>query len=98
MSTVEGLPASPGMFEGCLGSPEWLARVEASISVDNGSESDRFFWGPFKLLVIEDAAFCAAENIEEKKPFCWLEVLLGDFDNSSTGPRDEIEDDNLLGP
>lgn len=59
----------------------------------------RFFCCALRLLLNEEAAFCATENTEEKKPFCWLEFEFfapGVF--SSKGVKAETELDNLLGP
>lgn len=62
-------------------------------------EMGRFFCGALRLLLNEEAAFWAAEKIEEKNPPCGFVVELfapGVF--SSRGVSAEIEFDSLLGP
>ena len=53
--------------------------------------------GALRELLIEDAAFWAAENMEEKKPFCWPAAPFETFDSSS-GVKVDTELDSLLGP
>lgn len=59
----------------------------------------RFFCCALRLLLNEEAAFCATEKTEEKNPFCWfgLEFFVP-LDFSSRGVKAETEFDNLLGP
>lgn len=53
--------------------------------------------GALRELLIEDAAFWAAENMEEKKPFCGPAAPFETFDSSS-GVKVDTELDSLLGP
>lgn len=59
-------------------------------------DMERLFGGALRELLKVEAAFWAAENIDEKKPFCCPFALLEGFD-SSRGVKAEIELDSLLG-
>jgi hypothetical protein len=62
-------------------------------------EGLRAFDCVLRLLLSVEAAFCAAEKTEEKKPLCW--TLAGDFEaafvSSTVGPRADTEFESLLG-